>query len=322
VESNSMRSLVSGGSGFIGNALVQRLLDRGDSVRVLDVRECGIDGVEWVRGGVEDVSAAARAVQGMETVYHLAAEHADDVQPISRYYEVNVDGTRALLPACTAAGVHRLVFTSTVALYGLKLDGATEDTEPEPFNDYGASKLQAEEIVAEWVSQDDRNRAAIVRPCVVIGPGNRGNVYNLFRQVAGRGPLIIGSGDIRKSMAYVENIADFLVFCAGLDHRLSVFNYADKPDMTTRELVALAARELGKPGRIRRIPYPLALTAGYGFDLVARATGRRFPISAIRVRKFCASSVIDATKAFTTGFEPRYSLEEGVHAMLAGGAEP
>lgn len=314
--------LVTGGSGFVGTRLVARLLDDGHTVRVLDPVAPADARVEHVAGRLEDADVLDRAMRDVTTVYHLAAEHADDVSPRSRYYTVNVDGTRAVLDACTRNGVKRVVFTSTVAVYGLQLDGADEDAPTVPFNDYGASKLQAEQVIAQWADDDHERRAVIVRPCVVIGPGNRGNVHNLFDQVRRRGPLVIGSGDNRKSMAYVDNVADFLAHCAGMDTRLAVFNYADKPDLTTRELVAFAAPVLGHTGPVRHLPYTLALALGYAFDVVAKVTGRRFAVSAVRVRKFCASSVVDAARAQASGFVPRRSLVDGVRAMLAAEIEP
>lgn len=314
--------LVTGGSGFLGTHLVERLLDDGYTVRVLDPVAPPDPRVEHFVGRLDDVDVLNRALRDVTTVFHLAAEHADDVSPRSRYYTVNVDGTRAVLDACTRNGVKRVVFTSTVAVYGMQLDGADEDAPTVPFNDYGASKLQAEQLVAQWTDDGLERHAVIVRPSVIIGPGNRGNVHNLFDQVRRRGPLVIGDGSNYKSMAYVDNVADFLVHCADTNARQAIFNYADKPDLSTRELVALAAPVLGHPGPVRHLPYALALVIGYAFDVVGKVTGRRFAVSAVRVRKFCASSVVDAARAHASGFAPRRGLVDGVRAMLAHEIEP
>lgn len=306
-----MRILVTGGSGFIGTELTKRLRAAGHWVRVLDPVAPRTEVDDYIDGRVEDPDSVRDAVAGIDAVYHLAAEHADDVRPISRYYTVNVDGTRELLSACTEAGVLRLVFTSTVALYGLQLDGATEDTPAAPFNDYGASKWQAEGVIDEWLAADAMNGAVIVRPTVVFGPGNRGNVYNLLAQVARGRTVVIGSGRNRKSMAFVGNVADFLVSCLDSEERKLVVNYADKPDLTTVDLVHLAARELDA-GRVWRIPYPLGLALGYAFDLLAWISRRQFPVSSIRVRKYCASSVIEAGQVAALGFKPKHSLSDGL----------
>jgi nucleoside-diphosphate-sugar epimerase len=312
-----MSYCVTGGAGFIGQRLVSRLLDAGATVRVLDLEAAADPRAESVIGSILDPDAMARALRGVDTVFHLAAVHADDVRPSTHYYVVNVEGTRALLKACSVSDVRRLVFTSTVAVYGLQLDGADEDAPPVPFNDYGASKLQAEQVVAHWATADDRNRAVIVRPCVVIGPGNRGNVHKLFNQIRRRGPLVIGNGANRKSMAYVDNVADFLLHCGTANSQLALYNYADKPDLSTAELVTMVAPALGHAESVRHVPYLLALAIGYLCDAVAWVTRRRFAVSAVRVRKFCASSVIDSSRALTSGFEPRHSLTDGVQAMLA-----
>jgi nucleoside-diphosphate-sugar epimerase len=157
----------------------------------------------------------------------------------------------------------------------------------------------------------------IVRPVVVFGERNRGNVYNLVDAIHSRRFFMVGAGRNRKSMAYVENVAGFLDWAAEQPPGFSVFNYADKPDLTTGELVDIVARSLGRPVPAMRLPYAIGLAGGAFLDLVARATGRRFPISAIRIRKFCSDTVVDAARAHAAGFVPSVALSEGLRRMIA-----
>lgn len=310
-----MTTLVTGGSGFIGTELVRNLLTRGDEVRVLDHKPA-TTGATSVRGDIRDRELVEQAVEGVTLIYHLAAEHRDDVQPVSLYDEVNVDATRHLVQAAARAGVGTIVFTSSVAVYGLDVGVPSEDTPPQPFNDYGRTKLAAEQIVLGWAAAAPGRRAIIVRPSVVFGENNRGNVYNLLEQITRGRFVMVGRGANRKSMAYVKTLVDFLIYVAALPDPQPIYNYADKPDLSMNELIRFARRLLGRPPPRLRLPYAVGLVAGYAFDVVAKVSGWRLPVSAIRVRKFCASTQVATAHKESSGFQPSYSLQEGLERMI------
>jgi nucleoside-diphosphate-sugar epimerase len=113
-------------------------------------------------------------------------------------------------------------------------------------------------------------------------------------------------------MAYVGNVAAVLDHSLTLGPGVHVANYVDGPDLTTRDLVVLIRRCLGKEGKVRRIPKSFAMTSGHLLDLVSRVSGRSFPISAIRVRKFCETTQFRADRVAQWGFKPPYTLAEGL----------
>ncbi|MBZ0253343.1 MAG: NAD-dependent epimerase/dehydratase family protein, partial [Candidatus Methylomirabilis sp.] len=256
---------------------------------------------------------------GCVAVYNLAAEHRDDVRPESLYEEVNVGGARSLCAVADAAGIDRIVFTSSVAVYGLPERETDETAAPDPFNEYGRTKLAAERVFQAWRAARPETRSlTIIRPTVVFGEGNRGNVYNLLRQIASGLFVMVGDGRNRKSMAYVENMAAFLEFVLDAEAGERVVNYADKPDLDMNALVALAREAFGRrPAPALRLPYGLAYALGRSLDAVAAATGRSFPVSAVRVKKFCASTAFSARRAAELGFKPAVSLEEGLRRTIA-----
>ena len=152
----------------------------------------------------------------------------------------------------------------------------------------------------------------IVRPTVVFGERNRGNVYNLLRQIASGRFIMVGSGLNRKSMAYVENVAAFLDYSLKFKPGVHIYNYIDKPDLTMTSLVELVSKVLGKPIKNKfRMPFFLGLSIGFAFDIFAKLANKKFTISAIRVRKFCADSVYESA-AESSGFIPPVSL---IHAI-------
>jgi len=248
---------------------------------------------------------------------NLAAEHRDDVRPVSRYDEVNVQGARNICEVAEEKGITRIVFTSSVACYGFALAGTDEDGAINPFNDYGRTKAEAEVVFREWQARDPGNRSlVIVRPTVIFGEQNRGNVYNLLKQVASGRFVMIGNGRNKKSMAYVENVAAFLEHSLSFGSGVHLFNYVDKPDLDMTTLVSVVREKLGKSkGAGLSIPYGIGYLAGLCFDLAARVSGRTFPISAIRVKKFCATTQF-ASRATTTGFEAPVTLQEGLQRTV------
>lgn len=314
-----MRVLVTGGSGFIGSRLVSELIAKGRQVSILDKVLSSRYPELCQVGDIRDPKAVAAALVGIDLVYHLAAEHRDDVSPISLYYEVNVDGTRNLAEACSASGVTRMVFTSSVAVYGLNAASTSEGSPTNPFNDYGKSKLQGEGVLTRWAEENPAVSLTIIRPTVVFGEGNRGNVYNLISQIASGRFLMVGDGENQKSMAYVGNVASFLNFVAESNvSGVSFFNYVDKPDFSMNELVGKVRGFMGKPpATFPRIPYGVGMIGGACFDMISALTGKKFPISRVRVKKFCANTKISIPALEGTAFKPPYSLAKGMELFLA-----
>lgn len=310
---------IIGGSGFVGTRLIDRLI-RGDN----NIRVCNLDKVMSQRyphlttlADVRSPDQLAQVPQGAVMV-NLAAEHRDDVRPLSLYHDVNVQGTKNLCQIARQRDVRTIVFTSSVAVYGFAELGTGEQGAIAPFNDYGKTKYEAEQVLRAWQAEESLERTlVIVRPTVIFGENNRGNVYNLLRQIASGKFAMVGNGANRKSMAYVENVAAFIEFAlTEMQPGAHCFNYIDKPDFTMNTLVATVNGLLGRPSTISwRIPFALGLALGKVFDGVSLLTGKRFPISAIRVKKFCANSVY-ATSVDSTSFQRPVSIEDALQRTV------
>jgi len=308
--------IVLGGAGFIGTVLTEQLLNRGFQVRIGDRRRSDRFPNLSVQCDVRDHNTLREPLEGAVAVINLAAEHRDDVRPISRYHEVNVDGASHVCEAARDAAIQKIVFTSSVAVYGFPASPVDESGPFSPFNAYGKTKLEAESVYRAWAAEDPQRTLVIVRPTVVFGEGNRGNVYNLLHQIASGRFLMVGSGKNVKSMAYVGNIAAYLVHTLSLGPGVHIFNYVDGPDMDTNTLIKHVRECMHKPGPVPRIPKMLALTGGYLLDGLARLTGRALPISAIRIRKFCESTQFRADHIADSGFKPPFSLREGLDRTI------
>lgn len=308
---------ITGGSGFVGTRLCARMQAVGTDFRLFDIAESPDYPHHRMDVDIRKAGDLCNAVRGCSAIVHLAAVHRDDVRPIALYDQTNVMGTSNVVEAAERNGVEKIVFTSSVACYGFAKPGSGEDTPFNPFNDYGRTKAAAEEVLKNWQARDpDRRVLVIVRPTVIFGERNRGNVYNLLRQIANHRFLMVGSGENRKSLAYVENVAAFLEYSLAFDPGVHVFNYVDTPDFSMNELVVNVRESLGRKPEVGfRIPFPVGLFGGYLLDMIARATGRTFPVSAIRIRKFCADSQY-TTAVRKTGFVPVVQLAEGLRRTI------
>lgn len=308
--------LVIGGSGFIGTSLIKKLLNAGYSVKNYDKKQSKDYPNLTILGDVNDRDFLLEQMKNRDIIYNLAAEHRDNVQPKSLYYKVNVDGARNVIYAAQKNNIKTIIFTSTVAVYGLNKKNPSEDDLLEPFNDYSKSKRRAEQIYNNWAKENKDRTLIIIRPTAIFGEGNQGNAHNLIKQIANDRFIMIGSGNNKKSLAYIENLAEFLIEILKLPQGKHIFNYADKPDMTMNELVNTIYSELGKKKPKINLPYSVGILGGLFFDLISKISGKTFPISAIRIKKFCASTVFSTKQLSKIGFVPPYTLKQGLKKII------
>ena len=261
--------------------------------------------------------ASLNKINGSKCIINLAAEHKDNVFPAIKYDEVNVLGAKNVCNAARKYHINRIIFTSSVAVYGFAKPNTDENGEINYFNDYGRTKFLAEEIYREWFEEDSENRTLIIiRPTVVFGEENRGNVYNLLNQISSNKFLMIGNGKNIKSMAYVKNVAAFIKFSLNFKTGMHLYNYIDKPDIDMKSLVSISRDMLlNKKGMGIFLPGFIGLIIGKLFDFISFISKKELSISSIRIKKFLSttqfSSGID-----DTGFVPPFSLEEGLKRTI------
>lgn len=312
-----MKITLIGASGFVGTRLIELLKQNNYFLQNVDKKQSRFHSEITVIADVLDKNNLVTLLDNTDVVILLAAEHRDDVTPTSLYYDVNVGGMRNTLEAMEANGVKRIIFTSSVAVYGLNKNNPTETYPADPFNHYGKSKWEAEKVLQEWYKVHPDWNINVIRPTVIFGERNRGNVYNLLKQISSGRFLMVGKGNNKKSMAYVGNIVAFIKFL--IENKTTgyeVYNYIDKPDFTMNELVDHVSKVLNK--HIPSVHYPLCLgmLGGFCFDVLAFITRRKLTISSVRVKKFCATTQFDATKVQNTDFRAPYTLAEGLARTL------
>lgn len=305
---------IIGGAGFVGTNFCQLLSDKQIAFEIVDLKLSGRFPEKSKIGDVRDIASMRSAVSG-DLVVNLAAVHRDDVTDKSDYHRTNVLGAENIAQVCREKGIKKIVFTSSVAVYGFAEPGTDESGIINPFNEYGRTKFAAEEVFRHWQSENG-HYLQIVRPTVIFGEGNRGNVYNLLRQIASGNFVMIGNGQNKKSMAYVGNVVGFLEACMNETSSYGVYNYVDTPNLTMAQLVSEVRQSLGRGhGTGLRLPYFFGLLIGYLGGAFTSVTGKKLPVSSIRVKKFCSSSEFNC-RARPEGYVAKHRLEDAISKTI------
>jgi nucleoside-diphosphate-sugar epimerase len=315
-----VRVLVTGASGFIGTALVRRLMAGGIEVRGTWWRdpEPTIAQVEWRRLSQIDSAAAWRDVaSGCEVVIHLAAlAHQTGTAGTGRwpeFWRVNVEATRVLAQASMVAGVRRLIFVSSVAALCTRSEECLDENSPcMPEEDYGRSKLEAERAlrlelegsVVDW---------CILRPPLVYGPGNPGNMARLLQLIGTGLPLPFGAITNRRSFMFVDNLVDAILTVVRYPAAIrSTYMVSDGSDFATPELVSALAAASGRTVRLIRVPIGLLKLVGRLGDLAARFLRIDSGVDSYSVGRLVGSLPVDSCR-----FRGFFSWHPPVDAKLA-----
>jgi dihydroflavonol-4-reductase len=289
-----MKALVTGATGFVGAAVARALLREGCEVRALarkgsDRRNLQRIAVEVVEGDLNDPTSLAPAVAGCEALFHVAADYRLGAFDPRELYQTNVEGTRNILNAARAAGVRRVVYTSSVATIGIPKDGTpgSEDT-PSTLEDmvghYKRSKFLAEEAAREAVRAG--SEVVIVNPSTPVGPGDvkptpTGQL--VFDAAAGRMPAYVDTG---LNIAHVDDVAagHLLAFQRGRPGERYILG---GEDMTLREILGEIAQLVGRKPPSIRLPSAVVMPIAYVAEAMARVTGRptRVTVEGVRMAR-------------------------------------
>jgi nucleoside-diphosphate-sugar epimerase len=315
--------LVTGTTGFTGGHLCARLVQQGRRVRAL-VRDPARaapthpPGVELATGDLRNPESLARAAEGVQTVYHIAALFRPENVSRREMFEVNVAGTRSLLEASARAGVRRFVHCSTVGVHGDVQDPpANEDSPLAPGDHYQLSKLEGEQVAQEFL-RDGRVPVVIFRPAGIYGPGDL-RFLKLVRAVARRRFVMIGRGDIKYQMVYIDDLVDGILRCGTLPAAVGrIYILTGEAAVSLRELVATIAEAVGVPAPRWRVPFWPVYLAGAVCEALCKPFGLNPPLYRRRVDFFRKMRWFDIARARRElGFAPRIDLPTGIRKTVA-----
>ncbi|MDJ0895030.1 MAG: NAD-dependent epimerase/dehydratase family protein [Alphaproteobacteria bacterium] len=276
-----MKAFVTGASGFVGSAVVRKLLARGASVRVLvrpsspTVNLANLD-VETVRGDLNEPQTLTTGLRGCDALFHVAADYRLWARDPSQIYRTNVDGSVAIVRAAAEAGVARIVYTSSVAVLGLNKDGTPADEETpvslaDMVGDYKRSKYLAEEQVRRLVSEQQAP-VVIVNPSTPIGPRDvrptpTGRI--IIEAATGKMPGFVDTG---LNFAHVDDVAEghLQAFDRGQIGRRYILG---GENLSFRGFLELVAQCSGAPTPKMRIPHDLVLPIAHVVEWWTGLTG-------------------------------------------------
>ncbi len=316
------RILVTGASGFVGQALVAHLvgLDSNEVVAMMRASPANrLAGARYVAAG--DMTAGrlgAATLEGVEVIVHAAARvhvlNDDKAKSAIEFDRVNVTATLELAHQAVAAGVRRFVFLSSIGVNGVQTDIGkpfTEADPPNPHNPYADSKLKAEQGLL-LLSEQSGLELVIIRPPLVYGPGVRANFAALMRAVQRGWPLPLACVHNLRSMVAMDNLLSFIATC--VDHPQAAnttFLVSDGQDISSPNLVRGLAQALGVAARL--VPVPVS-----ALQFVGRALGRGDVI-----QRVCGNLRVDISKARRVlAWQPPVSMEEGLRRTVAGMHRP
>lgn len=323
-----MNIFITGSNGFVGSQLMRELEHKGHEVIGIDIsdqcnatkHESTLSGDIREKADLDRVFStfSAQHGSGIDLIIHCAAAKHDFGIKREEYFSHNELGTKVLLDFATQHKINKLVYLSTVSVFGHPKGRSDEETSYNPDHPYGESKLAGELLCIEWQKQDHARELIVLRPTVIYGPHNFANVYNLIDMLHRRPILTIGNGDHIKSIVSLNTILGMIDFSLSLlKPGFQHFNCVDEPYISLRELMLLVAANPGFKMPKFTIPLGLAIGIGMIFDVPAKLFSIDLPINSDRMRKFATATYFCATKIRKAGYVQTQSIEDSVSEMCA-----
>lgn len=319
-----MNYIIFGGSGFIGTHLIhllkQECVKSGDKIYDLDIvlpGEEGVvpgiveknEGVEYIRLDVRKPISFDFEPTANDVIFNLAAVHRTPGHPDHAYFETNIYGAENVIAFAEKYSIRKILFTSSIAPYGAAEELKTEETLPTPNTPYGISKLVAEKIHQIWQAKDPSRELTIVRPGIVYGKGEHGNMTRLYNGQKKRYFFYAGRKDTVKACIYVKELVRFFKYrMIDNDFRgVDIYNCTFEPAYTIEQICETMQNATGMKRHIPLVPGGLLITVA---TILGPIGGKRVGIHPARVKKLMVSTNICGKKLATCGYLFHYTLEE------------
>jgi nucleoside-diphosphate-sugar epimerase len=324
-------SVLFGGLGFIGGHFARYLLTNKltDILYLVDLAPLNVSTwpielqeaykkgqVRCLQLDVRQPITAAELPSHAELVANFAAVHREPGHEPHEYFTTNLLGAEHVCAWAERVDCPQIVFTSSIAPYGPTEEAKEESAIPVPVSPYGASKLAAEKIHMAWQRGGQDRQLTIVRPGVVFGAGEGGNVTRLIRSVLGRYFFYMGNRQTRKAGGYVKELCHALLWVMEKQREqknaVQLFNFTMNPAPTVQEYVETVCKVAGVQRFVPAVPYALLLGASYLIEALSRPLGIHQPFSPVRIRKVVRSNNIIPGYLRDAGYTYHYTLEEAL----------
>ena len=322
--------VIFGGSGFIGTFFAQHLIEKHNfdlvylfdhesiSNKEFEFRKNMINNYPQIKMIVGNVKKTINWIppESIDLIANFAAVHREPGHQANEYFECNLLGAENVCNWAERVKCKKIIFTSSIAPYGPSEDTINEQSIPVPISAYGSSKLAAEKIHQIWQAKDKLHQLVIVRPGVVFGPGEGGNVSRLIRAVLGRYFFYMANRNTRKAGVYVKELCIAMMWVLNSqkakEKGVLLFNMSMNPGPSIEEYVNSISRVAKINVWIPNVPSALLYFVAYFIDFIAKPLGIKHPFSPVRIKKLISSNNILPTYLVQNGYEYTYTLDEAL----------
>ena len=318
--------LATGTTGFIGSNLLNSLHQQGWQITTVVRNNLVQHPSRLIRtikiGEIDGSTDWDQTLEGIDTVIHLAARaHIinDTIpNPEAEFIRVNTEGTANLVKYSIAAGVKHFILISSIGAMGtFRQQILTENSLCQPDTPYGNSKLQAEQALIN-LAKDSNMTWTILRPTLVYGAGNPGNMERLMKLIKLGLPLPFGSIKNRRSFLYVDNLVDAIVTCINHPNAANqIFLVSDNQDVSTPQLIRLIAQQMELSCKLVPVSPSLLKLLGYAGDVAQLISKKSLPFNSYSIDRLLGSLFVDSSYIQKTlNWQPPFTLEEGLAQTL------
>ena len=311
-----MPVFVTGGAGFLGSEICKKLSNEGISHTIYDRKYPRFKSkyTNYVQGDIRDLDRLISAIKQHQDIIHLAAEWNDVGVTDHEYNTTNVDGTKNIADAAENNNIKSIIFASSTSVYKFEDDNynayGENDAAKDPPCIYGKTKAAGEDILRSWQSKSKSKNLKIIRPSVIYGPYNRGNVFNLIKQIKSRFFILPRKYDVVKSIAYVGNVANFFIYLLMKETSDTVYNYCDNPSLNTYELVQKINQLFSHKTTLINVNPKILIKMSSLLDYFPGKIKNKF--GSMKVKKFLRPTYLSNELAFKTGFNQPVNTEDGL----------
>lgn len=323
--------ILFGGNGFIGSHLAADFLANNivEHITIADIVTATPDKwpknlqlafaagkINYVKVDVCETINNEKLPTEVDLIVNLAAVHKEPGHESHEYFETNIPGAENVCTFAEKVNCKNIIFTSSIATYDGKPGPKDEHSLTMPLTPYGVSKLTAEKIHLAWQRAESGRKLMIVRPGVIFGPGEKGNVTRMVKAVMGHYFFFSGNQSVRKAGGYVKELCHSILFMMKHQNETNspvvLFNFTMDPAPTIKDYANGIQKVTGVTRAIPNVPFKILLTGAYFVNVINKILGRKQSISPVTIRKTLKYNDIIPKVLEDLHYEYKYTLDEGL----------
>ncbi|MCM4165939.1 MULTISPECIES: NAD(P)-dependent oxidoreductase [unclassified Arenibacter] len=234
-------------------------------------------------------------------IFNFAAIHREPGHDYKEYFDTNIPGAKNVTEFARETGIQNIFFTSSIAPYGKSINVRTEESNLYPETAYGISKALAEKTHQQWLGEKRERRLIIVRPSVIYGPKDPGNVYRMIKALKKGTFILPNGGKVIKAYGYIYGLIESIIFTMNKSDSLIIYNYAENPLVPLNEMANIVKNEFNYSKPTLKLSVRTLSIVAFFINALFKTIGKKTDIHPVRVKK----------AGFPTNIKPNYLIENG-----------